>query len=130
MKSLGQIVYNNQLAFTKFLLAKIKKDQGFTLNGERLDQKIYTDGYQVSVRDVFLIPIEGLTAETLLNDYLAEMYANNTENYDIGLWLSDGDVYLDYSVNILDLNKALKIGKKYNQQMLYDWANDDFIPVK
>jgi len=130
MKSLKQIIYSNQLQFTKFLLAKIKKEQGFTLDGKTFEQKRYEDGYQVSIRDVFLIPIEGLTAETLLNEYLADMYRNNEEGYDIGLWLDEGNVYLDFSINIPDLRHALRIGKKYKQKALYDWANDDFVPVK
>lgn len=130
MKSLKQIVYNNQLAFARHLLAKVKKDYGFTLDGKDFEQKQYTGGYQVSVEDVFLIDVKDLTPESLLNDYLAPMYIRNKNEYDIGMWLDGGKVYLDYSVNVPDLERALALGREYNQQMLYDWANDDFIPVK
>lgn len=48
----------------------------------------------------------------------------------IGLWVNDGLVYLDLSVNICKKNDALRIGKQNKQQAIYDIKNNKDIKIK
>ena len=47
----------------------------------------------------------------------------------VGTWLNNGRIYLDISVNILDLSEALRFGKKWNQLAIYDIENETTIEV-
>jgi hypothetical protein len=119
--------------FTKLvesIMQEVETSGGVTLDGKSLEIKTYKNGYQVSVKDMHTIPFGGLTGEELIRTYLYPMVADNPMNYDIGMWLYSGDLYIDYSVNIKDLEEALSIGRTYNQKTLYDWKNDDYVTVR
>jgi hypothetical protein len=46
----------------------------------------------------------------------------NDEAY-LGIWLTDGNWYLDVSFNILDLNEAIQFAKDNKQLAIWDCAN-------
>lgn len=129
MRSLEQIKYMNNLAFARYLLENLEEKIGYTLNGEMLEIKSYSDGYQVSVQDMHKIPFKGLTPKMLLDKYLMPMVRDNESGLDIGLWLDDGFVYIDFSMNIKDKQQALDVGEYYNQMSIYGWAEDGFFDV-
>lgn len=129
MRSLGKMEYMNNLAFTRYLLENLEDRLGYTLDGEMLEIKSYSDGYQVSVKDMHIIPFKGLTPKILLENYLLPMVKENTDRRDIGLWLDDGKVYIDFSMNIKDKKQALDVGEYYKQMSIYGWAEDDFFDV-
>lgn len=132
MYDLQTIKYMNDKAHIKYVLKVVKNTTGATLSGDdTLDIKDYKNGYQVSVKDVYSVPINGLTAHVLLVDYLYPMVRNNTMNYDIGLWLDEeGILWIDYSINIKDREEALSVAKSYDQKAIFDWANKDEIRLK
>ena len=129
MKSLSQIVTANNVAFAEYLLENIERGMGYTLASNEFEIKTYEDGYQVSIVDMFQIPLNELTAKDLWLEYLGPMYVNNEQRYDIGIWLDDGDVYIDYSVNIQDLDEAMSFAKENRQKSIYGWANNEFITI-
>jgi hypothetical protein len=47
----------------------------------------------------------------------------------LGIWLKDGNWYLDVSFNILELDKAIKFGKKNKQLAIWDCANCEEITL-
>lgn len=129
MKSLSQIVAANSIAFAEYLLENLERGMGYTLQNNEFEIKRYEDGYQVSIMDMYKIPFVELTARDLWLEYLGPMYASNTGKYDIGLWLDEGFVYIDYSINIVEFEKAMSFAKKNKQMSIYGWAEDDFFRV-
>lgn len=129
MRSLEEIKYMNNLAFARYLLENLEEKLGYTLNGEMLELKSYPDGYQVSVKDMHTIPFKGLTPKVLLDKYLLPMVNENPKGLDIGLWLDNGKVYIDFSKNVKGKQRALDIGQEYGQLSIYGWAEDDFFDV-
>ena len=56
--------------------------------------------------------------------------ASGKKDLYIGLWVSDGLVYLDLSINICKKNDALRIGKQNKQKAVYDVKNNKDIKIK
>lgn len=56
--------------------------------------------------------------------------ASGKKDLYIGLWVNDGLVYLDLSVNICKKRDALRIGKQNKQQAIYDVKNNKDIKIK
>jgi len=99
-------------------LKNIKANGGATLNanGEAVN---YNKGYQVSIKDLYIMPVYKMTKKfikTLLND-----------KYNLGLWIDNNKVYIDYSVNIKTKKEAVKVGKANNQISIWNWKKMDCI---
>ena len=63
--------------------------------------------------------IKGL--KTALNEYL------RFENCFVGTWLNDGKIYLDLSMYVKTLKKAIKLGKENDQLAIYSFEENDSI---
>lgn len=88
----------------------------------------YKNGYMVSLYGLEKqVPIgEAYSKKTmqLLRQYrkLAKKY-----NASLGLWIEKGTLFIDISINIIDKNKAIKVGIDNKQLAIYDIVNDQTI---
>lgn len=119
-----KIKYINNL-HNKIDLFEIYKSNGATLNQN--GQKIqFATGFQCSVKDLHK------TKQTKQNKIIKQInnaikHAKN--GYNVGLWVENDFVYIDYSVNITDKKTAMQTGKKYNQKSVYDWQNQKCVYI-
>lgn len=94
-------------------LKSLTENNGMTLeNGVTVS---YNTGYQV-----------GLTGIETTSPQIA-LKAVYSFNGNCGIWYSKKIFYVDKSIHIEDLQTAIEIGKKYNQQSIYDWENSECI---
>lgn len=107
-------------------ISKIKKiisDGGATLRRDGC-AVTYADGYQVSKQDCYIIDItETEELANAVNTVLAMLNRGEC----CGIWINDGQAYIDISIRISDKNEALNMGKKLNQISVYEWATGDCI---
>lgn len=94
-------------------LKALKDNDGLTLrHGDIIRHKT---GYQVAD-----IGIETTSAREALKA-IYRMHGN------AGVWYSKGVYYIDHSFRITTLSAALKVGRKHNQQSIYDWTKNALI---
>jgi hypothetical protein len=98
-----------------FKLKDIKANNGATLDqqGNSLN---YNSGYQVSVKDLEIIPAYRLTKKHLL-----DMLAKIPNGSNLGIWIDNGKAYIDRSARIGNKRLALATGRKLNQISIWDW---------
>jgi hypothetical protein len=100
----------------------IDRDGGFTLDilGYRP-----LKGYVVSLPGYTRkIEVNSFSDEDI-KDYAANYFYELTsgQNFYIGAWLENGEVWLDLSENVKDLTTALRLGKERNQIAIWDVVN-------
>lgn len=105
-----------------FKLKDIKANKGATLNKDGYPLQ-YNKGYQVSVKDLEIIPAYRLTKK-----HLIEMLNKLPKGACLGIWIDDGKVYIDHSVRLTNKQQALVYGKAHNQISIWDWQNSKAIP--
>nr|DAT76244.1 MAG TPA: hypothetical protein [Caudoviricetes sp.] len=98
-------------------LKNIIKNNGATLNknGESVEFK---KGYQVSKKDCYTLNINN-TNEVL--DAINNILNTIKQNEFCGIWIEEGKAYIDISIKIDSLSKALKLGKELKQISIFDW---------
>lgn len=102
------------------------------IDGATIDPKTgspvnYTNGYQVSFRDIKSVPRDQV------NNAVEELYAiwqkeyKGKEDAYIGVWLnSETGLYdVDFSKHIIDPKEAYDLAVKGNQKAVYDWAEGE-----
>ena len=104
-----------------FKLKDIKANNGATLNkqGEPL---AYTKGYQVSVKDLEIIPAYRLTKK-----HLIEMLNTLPVGANLGIWIDNNKAYIDYSVKFNNKRQALAYGKAHKQISIWSWKASETI---
>ena len=104
-----------------FKLKDVKLNAGATLNkqGENLS---YANGYQVSVRDLEIIPAYRLTKKHLI-DMLNEL----ADGKCLGVWIDGGKAYIDCSEYVSTKKQALKLGKARKQISVWNWKAGEAI---
>lgn len=104
-----------------FKLKDVKLNQGATLdrNGNPLN---YTRGYQVSERDLEIIPEYKLTKKLLL-----KVLNTLDNNKCLGIWIENKKVYIDISEYISTKREAIKQGKARKQISIFSWKNSEAI---
>ena len=110
-------------------IKKIIENGGATLNKE-LKKAELSNGFMVS--------LEGTETQTQGNDYNAIIKAveekqeliKDKKNMYVGLWLDNGIMYIDVSINIINKVDALEFGKYNKQLAIYDLVNNDSIYLK
>lgn len=100
----------------KITLKAIKQNGGATLNQQGLAVS-YKTGYQVSERDVAILPVYKLTLK-----FIKSLMAPNKF---VGVWIENGKAYVDISERIATKQRALEVGKERNQISIYDWKNNN-----
>lgn len=98
-----------------FTLKQVKINGGLTVspNGEVANFK---RGYQVSIKDIVVIPLYKARKAQLLN-ILATI---DKETY-LGLWISQNKLYIDCSIYLSNKKDAVKLGKQNNQIAIFNW---------
>ena len=104
-----------------FKLKDIKANKGATLNqqGESLN---YNNGYQVSVKDLEIIPAYRLTKK-----HLIDMLKKLPVGANLGIWIDNGKAYIDHSVKFNNKRQALAYGKAHNQISIWNWKAGEAI---
>lgn len=110
-------------------IKRIIENGGATLNKE-LKKASLTSGFMVS--------LEGTESQVKGDDYQAirkaieekQEITKNNDNLFIGLWLDNGIMYVDVSININDKAEALEFAKRNKQLAIYDLVNNDSIYLK
>ena len=111
------------------LIKEIIKNGGSTLTKD-LNKAELKKGYMVS--------LEGAESQVKKDDYKAIIKAieekqeiiKDTSKLYIGLWVDNGMMYIDISINIDDKIEALEFGKKNKQLAIYDLENDKSLYLK
>lgn len=110
-------------------IKRIIENKGATLTKD-LKKASLTSGYMVS--------LEGAESQVQGDDYNEIMKAieskqeiiQDRDNLYIGLWLDNGIMYIDVSINIKDKVDALEFGKYNKQLAIYDLMNNDSIYLR
>ena len=110
-------------------IKRIIENGGATLTKELKKAKL-NGGYMVS--------LEGAESQVKGDDYQAinqaikekQTIIKNNDNLFIGLWLDNGIMFIDISINIIDKMEALEFGKYNKQLAIYDLENNDSIYLK
>jgi hypothetical protein len=99
-------------------IKSIKRNGGATINkyGERVTMKT---GYQVSKCDLLIIPTEELN-KLLLKELLKSLTSRGEY---LGVWIDNGNVYIDISCRIATKSKAMEMGRELNQLSILRWAD-------
>ena len=102
----------------------IKRNSGATINkyGERVTMK---SGYQVSKRDLYIIPVSEL------NKFIIKeaMKLLESRGEYLGVWIDNGNVYIDISCRIATKSKAMEMGRELNQLSVLRWADMECLAV-
>ena len=101
-------------------LKNIIANNGATIG--KKDEISFTSGYQVSKKDLSVIP----TYKLRKKDLLAILETLKTREY-LGVWIDNNKAYIDISEHRLSLDQALSLGKKRNQISIFDWSTKDCI---
>ena len=112
------------------LVESIIKNGGVTLdmNGKTVQ---HTSGYYVSIAAIRTLPVNKLTALRIRNDlFLLKALYGNIKNRYLGLWINDGVVYVDVSVNVKRKWYAMGLGKVHGQKAIWDCKNQREWEVK
>ena len=94
-------------------------------NGGYSDRE-YNDGYMVG--------IEGTEHKINIHeghpyDTVREIREFHAKHGTVNTWLDDNIIYLDVSVNVLDIRDAINLGVKNNQLAIYDCVLKDTIDL-
>jgi hypothetical protein len=95
-----------------------------------LDGEHPTSGYMVALPNCELIVKPDWfnvgTIKQYILDYQDEFF--NEQVY-LGTWLDANTIYLDVSVNVQNLEDAVKLGHEYGQLAIYDVLNREAITM-
>ena len=97
-----------------------------------ISYSISTGNYNVTTG--YMVSIQGQEWKvSTINDDILKFYGKHhlNELWDkdrfLGIWLNKGQWYLDVSVNVEDLDEALRLGKNNNQIAIWDCAKAEEI---
>lgn len=105
-------------------IKSIKRNGGATFNkyGERVAMKT---GYQVSKCDLLIIPVDELD-KLIVKELLGRLMSRGEY---LGLWIDNGNVYIDISCRITTKSKAMEMGRELNQLSVLRWADMECLAV-
>ena len=105
-------------------IKSIKRNGGATINkyGERVTMKT---GYQVSKCDLLIIPVDELD-KLIVKELLGRLISRG--DY-LGLWIDNGNVYIDISCRIVTKSKAMEMGRELNQLSVLRWSDMECLAV-
>jgi len=82
----------------------------------------YKTGFQVSKRDLYVMPIKQLTKRLIV----ATLAVLRDDEY-LGIWIDSGRAYVDISERISNYKHALKVGRDSNQISVWAWNKGEAI---
>lgn len=106
-------------------IKSIKRNGGATINkyGERVSMK---SGYQVSKRDLHIIPVDEL--DKLIIKEAMKLLESRGEY--LGVWIDNGNAYIDISVRIATKREAMTRGRELNQLSVLRWSDCECLAVE
>lgn len=109
---------------TKATINSIIRNGGATFNHnqERVQLK---SGYQVSKCDLLIIPTEDLTKD-IVKGLIAKLASRGEY---LGLWIDNGNVYVDISCRVATKRDAMQMGRDLNQLSVLKWATMECLAV-
>lgn len=112
----------------KQLIENIICKGGATLNRDLqpIDTK---EGYMVSYFETEkTFDLNGIDYKEISN-LILKRKADLKDNEYLGFWVDGGKLYIDISINILDLEQAKQVGIANNQLAIYDLKNNTSIKI-
>lgn len=105
-------------------IKSIKRNGGATINkyGERVSMK---SGYQVSKCDLLILPVDELN-KLIVKELLGKLVSRG--DY-LGLWIDNGNVYIDISCRIATKHEAMERGRELNQLSVLRWRDMECLAV-
>jgi hypothetical protein len=105
-------------------IKSIKRNGGATINkyGERVTMKT---GYQVSKEDLLIIPVDELN-KLVLKELIKKLISRGEY---LGVWIDNGNVYIDISCRIATKSKAMEMGRELNQLSVLRWRDMECLAV-
>jgi len=101
---------------------------GATLKPLDLKPADLTEGYMVSRRGGYMFRIEDNLLPSIV--MVIESMQKECKYYEyIGLWVNNNHIYIDFSANIVDLDKAIEYAKENDQLAIWDVANAKEIKI-
>lgn len=112
----------------KQLINKVMCQGGITLNRDL--QPIDTqEGYMVSYFETEkTFDLNGIDYKEISN-LILKRKADLKDNEYLGFWVYKGKLYINISINILELEQAKKVGISNNQLSIYDLQNNTSIEI-
>jgi hypothetical protein len=106
-------------------IKSIKRNGGATINkyGNRVTMK---SGYQVSKRDLHIIPVDEL--DKLIIKEAMKLLERRGEY--LGVWIDNGNAYIDISVRIATKRDAMAKGHELNQLSVLRWRDCECLVVE
>ena len=103
----------------------IKRNGGATINkyGNRVTMK---SGYQVSKRDLYIIPVAEL--DKLIIKEAMKLLTSRGEY--LGVWIDNGNAYIDISIRIATKHNAMAMGRELNQFSILRWNDCECLAVE
>ena len=106
-------------------IKSIKRNGGATINkyGERVSMK---SGYQVSKRDLHIIPVDEL--DKLIIKEAMKLLESRGEY--LGVWIDNGNAYIDISIRVATKSGAMAMGRELNQLSILRWGDCECLAVE
>ena len=82
-------------------------------------------GYQVSKRDLYIIPVAELTKQLLT----AELGRLSARGEYLGVWIEDGLAYVDISCRVPTKRGAMEMGRELSQLSVLRWHDGECLAV-
>lgn len=101
-------------------IKKIILEGGATLNKYGKDF-VSDNGFMVSVFGAEFKTTDEEKAKSKIEEYLEKIQTQ--EGLFVGVWVDEGEVYIDLSIHILNYNEALEVARNNKQKAIFDLKN-------
>lgn len=101
-------------------IKKIIVEGGATLNKNGEDF-ISNNGFMVSVFGAEFKTTDEEKAKSKIREYIEKIQTE--EGLFVGVWVDEGEVYVDLSIHILNYNEALEVARNNKQKAIFDLKN-------
>lgn len=98
-------------------IKKIILEGGATLNKYGEDF-VSNNGFMVSVFGAEFKTTDEGTAKSKIEEYLEKIQTE--EGLFVGVWVDEGEVYIDLSIHIMDYNEALEVARNNKQKAIFN----------
>ena len=101
-------------------IKKIIVEGGATLNKYGKDF-VSSEGFMVSVFGAEFKTTDEGTAKNKIEEYIEKIQTE--EGLFVGVWVDEGEVYVDLSIHIINYNEALEVARNNKQKAIFDLKN-------
>ena len=101
-------------------IKKIILEGGATLNKYGKDF-VSNNGFMVSVFGAEFKTTDEEKAKSKIEEYIEKIQTE--EGLFVGVWVDEGEVYVDLSIHIMDYNEALEVARNNKQKAIFDLKN-------